>query len=317
MIIKATLIGLVVILIVVIAMSYYSNKEGFDNITAAATPKVVVDTKVNDIFLDIIANTTDGSTIRGVKIVYNSTVPVLSAGQSTDSVLAFDLVVPATPFTIYNKLLSSLQNGFKYYLVTSDVNSYVEGTTPLLGSFVFNQGGAGPSGANPIPANGTPTVQPIPANGTPTVQPIPANGTPTVQPIPATGTPTIQPIPASGSVPSATPARVDIVPEVTISGVGYDALTLQQRADLLRDIQKTVRNDILANRAMKPIISGETRQSKDTDATAQGQEYESSCHKDTEYRCPKNPDGSCPPLPDMSEYIKKDAIPCWGCSLDY
>jgi hypothetical protein len=20
---------------------------------------------------------------------------------------------------------------------------------------------------------------------------------------------------------------------------------------------------------------------------------------------------------DMSEYIKKDAIPCWGCSLDY
>ena len=200
MIIKATLIGLVVILIVVVAMSYYTNKEGFDDITAAAT------------------------------------------------------------------------------------------------------------GAIPVAA--TQTVQPIPATGTPTVQPIPATGTPTVQPIPATGTPTVQPTPA-------TPARVDIVPEVSISGVGYDALTLQQRADLLRDIQKTVRNDILANRATKPIISGETRHSKDTDATAQGQEYESSCHKDTEYRCPKNPDGSCPPVPDMSEYIKKDSIPCWGCSLDY
>jgi hypothetical protein len=209
MIIKATLIGLVVILIVVVSMSYYVNKEGFDNITAAAIPA--------------------------------------------------------------------------------------------------------------IPANATQTVQPIPATGTPTVQPIPATGAPTVQPIPATGTPTVQPIPATGAPTSApaTPARVDIVPEVSISGVGYDALTLQQRADLLRDIQKTVRNDILANRATKQIISGETRHSKDTDATAQGQEYESSCHKDTEYRCPKNPDGSCPPVPDMSEYIKKDSIPCWGCSLDY
>jgi hypothetical protein len=119
MIIKATLIGLVIVLIVVVAMSYYVNKEGFDNITAAASPKVVVDTKVNDIFLDIIANTTDGSTIRGVKILYNSTVPVLSAGQSTDSSLALDLVIPPTPFTVYNKLLTSLQNGFKYYLVRS------------------------------------------------------------------------------------------------------------------------------------------------------------------------------------------------------
>jgi hypothetical protein len=214
MIIKATLIGLVIVLIVVIAMSYYTNKEGFDNITAAA------------------------------------------AGSN--------IATPLIPI------------------------SAIQTVEPISDP------------AAPIPATGTPTTPGAPAAL-----------------IPATGTPTIQPIPASGSAPAATPARVDIVPEVTISGVGYDALTLQQRADLLRDIQKTVRNDIMANRAMKPIISGETRQSKDTDATAQGQEYESSCHKDTEYRCPKNPDGSCPPLPDMSQYIKKDAIPCWGCSLDY
>jgi hypothetical protein len=55
----------------------------------------------------------------------------------------------------------------------------------------------------------------------------------------------------------------------------------------------------------------------DTTSSRQGKEYEESCHKDTEYRCPKNPDGSCPPVPDMSQYIKKDAIPCYGCSLDY
>ena len=110
-------------------------------------------------------------------------------------------------------------------------------------------------------------------------------------------------------------------------------MNLQQRMDLLKDIQKIVKNEVLAHRSTTPIISGETekprksenisgetekpRKSSDTDSTAQGKEYEESCYKGTEYRCPKNPDGSCPPVPDMTQYIKKDAIPCWGCSLDY
>ena len=116
---------------------------------------------------------------------------------------------------------------------------------------------------------------------------------------------------------SSVPTRTDIVPEVSISGSGYNAMNLNERAELLKDIQKLVKNEVLANRSTKPIISGETRKSQDTDSTAQGREYEESCYKDTEYRCPKNPDGSCPPVPDMTQYIKKDEIPCWGCSLDY
>ena len=115
---------------------------------------------------------------------------------------------------------------------------------------------------------------------------------------------------------TATPTRTDVVPEVSISGSGYDAMTLQQRADLLRDIQKVVRNEILANRLTTPLNEKEHKKS-DTDSTAQGKEYEESCYKGTEYRCPKNPDGTCPPVPDMTQYIKKDAIPCYGCSLDY
>ena len=116
---------------------------------------------------------------------------------------------------------------------------------------------------------------------------------------------------------SSVPTRTDIVPEVSISGSGYNAMNLNERSELLKDIQKLVKNEVLANRSTKPIISGETRKSQDTDSTAQGREYEESCYKDTEYRCPKNPDGSCPPVPDMTQYIKKDEIPCWGCSLDY
>jgi hypothetical protein len=122
------------------------------------------------------------------------------------------------------------------------------------------------------------------------------------------------PVPDMGST---MPTRTDVVPEVSISGSGYNAMNLQERAELLKDIQKLVKNEVLANRSTQPIISGETRRSQDTDSTAQGREYEGSCYKDTEYRCPKNPDGSCPPVPDMTQYIKKDEIPCWGCSLDY
>jgi len=116
---------------------------------------------------------------------------------------------------------------------------------------------------------------------------------------------------------SSVPTRTDVVPEVSISGSGYNAMNLNERSELLKDIQKLVKNEVLANRSTKPIISGETRKSQDTDSTAQGKEYEESCYKDTEYRCPKNPDGSCPPVPDMTQYIKKDEIPCYGCSLDY
>jgi hypothetical protein len=31
---------------------------------------------------------------------------------------------------------------------------------------------------------------------------------------------------------------------------------------------------------------------------------------------PKCPKPKCPPMPDMSEYIRKDSIPCWACKLD-
>jgi hypothetical protein len=115
---------------------------------------------------------------------------------------------------------------------------------------------------------------------------------------------------------SSTPQRNDIVPQVTISGSGYDAMSAQQKADLLRDIQKAIRNELLVNRNTTPVVA-DTKNKTETDSTAQGKEYESGCYKDSEYRCPKNPDGTCPPVPDMSQYIKKDAIPCYGCVLDY
>jgi hypothetical protein len=170
------------------------------------------------------------------------------------------------------------------------------------------------------------TVKPIlPGVPTPTPAPIPAQLKPILPGVPTPSTdsePAAIPVkPILPGVPTPTedsviPKRTDIVPEVTLSKCGYDAMTKQQKAELLRDIQKVVRNEILSNRYTTPMVN-ESKEKKSTDSTAQGDEYSDSCHKDTEYRCPKNPDGTCPPIPDMTKYIKKDSIPCFGCSLDY
>jgi hypothetical protein len=113
---------------------------------------------------------------------------------------------------------------------------------------------------------------------------------------------------------ASSPSRTDIVPEINISENGQDARILQQKSELLKDIQKVVRNEILANRHTTPIMDENSCQDdsgcdnkNNTTATFQGKEYAGRCHKNN----------TCSQQPDMSQYIKKDSIPCWGCSLDY
>lgn len=116
------------------------------------------------------------------------------------------------------------------------------------------------------------------------------------------------------SVSSVAPASLvsSVSPAVVpVSDMAYDAMTLKQRSNLLHEIQRTVRDELLASRALeKPdrVNVGQSSSSR-CSSDEQGQEYE--------MRCPKNPDGSCPPVPDLTEYIRKDQIPCWGCSIDY
>jgi hypothetical protein len=142
---------------------------------------------------------------------------------------------------------------------------------------------------------------------------VPATAVSNVMPVPVRQTPATTLLSAAAPVVQAPPLSA---PQVTISDTGYKAMELQQRNDLLKDIQKVVRNELLLERNTTPIVPGGNIQSV-TDSTAQGEEYESSCYKDNEVRCPKNPNGTCPPIPDKSDYIKKDAIPCWGCNIDY
>ena len=125
------------------------------------------------------------------------------------------------------------------------------------------------------------------------------------QPSNAWGAPVSLPsTPATAELPVAsTPIRQDVKPEVSLSDTGYTAMDLQNKSSLLKDIQQIVHNELTSCRNSpdnNPISMQDASGSScsASDSVNQGEEYKRS-------------------KIDMSEYIKKDAIPCWGCSLDY
>jgi hypothetical protein len=130
-----------------------------------------------------------------------------------------------------------------------------------------------------------------------------------------------------------------------------EATDKQNQSQLLRSIRETVHNEIMNLRkfimptepskpspipappstpAEIPVVPGlapsiqpvPAAQPKKilpgvpTPATQQGDEYNRTSHKKP-YQCPEDNCGGDYPngCPDMSEYIRKDSIPCWGCTL--
>ena len=138
---------------------------------------------------------------------------------------------------------------------------------------------------------------------------------------------------------AAAPIRTDLQPQVTVSDTGYAAMALKQKSDLLNGIQKIVHNELLSSRMTQPV-SGDARSMQGnpmgssasacgSNALAQGQGYNqvkkpakgNPPQAESSDSCDQPSDSSPAPyrssLPDMSQYIRKDSIPCWGCSLDY
>ena len=137
---------------------------------------------------------------------------------------------------------------------------------------------------------------------------------------------------------AAAPERKDIQPQISVSDTSYMAMKGKQKSDLLSSIQKIVRNELLANRVTQPTVRNiqdnddyDTNTNDDSHCTAQGSEFKKATPKRMSKGCPDSsdpcdisdqPQNSAPKpyksnMPDMSKYIKKDSIPCWGCSLDY
>lgn len=290
MLIRATLCTLSIILIIVISISYYVNKEGFEDITNATLPTsatslpkmpaVILEACSDNIWFNIKAKTKDGSTITGAKLVYSSTCNTIDNGNKSDSVLAENLTIPPTLTVIATIPLNSLVEGKTYYLIDSTNSSYIAGTTTLLNGILYAK--------SLINTCITSTTQPTSIQNTLT--------------------------PSSNSSTQTTPQNNQVVPQVTVSDNGFNAMALQQRMELLKDIQKVVRNEMISQRSTDTTIKDTTlscNKSSISDSTAQGKEYSEMTYKDN------SQNESYQSTPDMSKYIKKDAIPCWGCSLDY
>ena len=363
--IKATLFVLVVLLVV--AISYYRNKEGFEDagqIVATPVPGVKYNIYVNRLsqtpgpprYLTTLPNNLvatwspvpaappqnwyfdeKGRLVSDDKAQYpNHCIQLLgktlTLAPCTDNSTKFQYVNNQLQI-VTTALCLNLAGGL--YADGSRVDAFpCAQARPDTVTWFFVESPNNPSPApTPTPAAtnlpGVPTPAPVPEP-----IPVPAANLPGVpapvipESTPAAilpGVPTPAPAPTPAPTTGATPQNNQVVPENTISPTGQDASSLQKQMDLFGAIQKIVRNELLAWRNTMPLLPGETeheanensKNKKETAATAQGKEYENSCYKGTEYRCPKNPDGTCPPVPDMSNYIKKDQIPCFGCSLDY
>ena len=124
-----------------------------------------------------------------------------------------------------------------------------------------------------------------------------------------------------------------------------EATNKQNQSQLLRSIRETIHNEVMNLRkfinptgpskpasiptppstpAEIPVVPGLAPSMQPahstsrnlpgvpTPAAQQGEEYRRTSHKKS-YQCPEDNCGN--DYPDMSEYIRKDSIPCWGCTL--
>jgi hypothetical protein len=104
---------------------------------------------------------------------------------------------------------------------------------------------------------------------------------------------------------SATPkdAVNQISPQSSVSG---------KVQDLIKDeasLRTMIRDEILKARNVPALsnVNGSSTSVPTTDGLKQGSSY-SELTKDPSVTCP-------PPIGGCGKYIRKDSIPCWGCSL--
>ena len=125
----------------------------------------------------------------------------------------------------------------------------------------------------------------------------------------------------------APPKPTTISPTVEISDTGFKAMELNKQSNMLNDIQQIVKNELLADRMLDATVKNAPEKPKEAPKKKSSKSCDSSydsCSDSSSNSCNNSYDDSCTdasddssPKIDMSQYIKKDQIPCWGCSIDY
>jgi hypothetical protein len=114
--------------------------------------------------------------------------------------------------------------------------------------------------------------------------------------------------PSSQTAPNSDTSS-DVIQVVPASPEAVDANDKMTVSKFLRNVQDTIRNELMSNRSITNSgLPLEKRTMFGPGGTQQtGSNITPMCHQGNEFNnnCPK----------DMSEYIRKDAIPCWGCTL--
>jgi hypothetical protein len=298
MILKLSIVGLFIVLVVVLTITYYTQLEGFittKSATAGTGASAVKDPNVAD--LDACAGITDKTPASKVPLsclqqIWVNNRCTLKGGYLPDIQSEFAKIANVKNFDDSLINFGVIKMGLDRLITKGPVASGAQCLGPAPAS---STGSDLSKGSKIVPPSGTGLASAVHT-----------------------------PAPISTAAGSATnPQRNDVKPQVTMSDTSYDAMALKQKSDLLTNIQKMFRNELLASRSTDSSVIDKTSSSySKSSSTQQGNEFNKAsqkCESDDEdsYRCPKNPDGSCPPVPDMSQYIKKDAIPCWGCSVDY
>ena len=110
------------------------------------------------------------------------------------------------------------------------------------------------------------------------------------------------------TLPPTMPAD-DASPETTAA---IPAASKQEMSKMIRALQHTVRSEMRKGRMEQ--LAGTAATAQATPSTLQGVEYGNG---GSASGCPSTDSSSAANPVDMSQYVRKDSIPCWNCALDY
>jgi hypothetical protein len=327
MILKLSIISLLIVLVIVLTLSYHFNQEGFNsplpNLNAALLPTG----RDWQVFKCTVKDVPGGNGVGSVYEYRMSTNKVAettrnpSANIADCSTLVLDPAVPRPRSRGNTGTPPAGAPAAGAPAGTPPAGTPPAGTppagTPPAGT---PPAGTPPAGAPVMgaPAAGAPPATMVGPRGPPGPRGLRGPAGPMGPPGPATGSDLSKGsslVPASGAGPApygtlgtlgsqlnssaATPRRTDVQPENTLSDTAKTAMESQGKSDFLKSIQKIIRNELLATRSTDSDMIGSSDSScNGSDSTQQGQDYMSA-------------------KSDMSKYIKKDSIPCYGCTLDY
>ena len=101
--------------------------------------------------------------------------------------------------------------------------------------------------------------------------------------------------------------------------VAESAAAAAEETKMQRDVRQSVKNEILAKKAITPIVTADASTSSPSELTAQGSEFMSNTYKKPAAKAIEKLKSASEPRchEDNANFIRKDQIPCWGCTLDY